>query len=302
MDVYSKSSQVLDTEPISEKSSSMGLLSIVIPAFNEEDAIAETVKEIRTAMAHTDHEYEIIVVDDGSEDRTPERARFAGVRSIRHDSNRGYGASLKTGVQAARGDWIIITDADGTYPNGRIPELLRHAGDHDMVVGARNGCIPLVRRPAKWMLSKLANYLAETRIPDINSGLRVFRKHLALRFARILPSGFSFTTTITLASLCHGYRVKYIPIEYHKRKGRSKIRPVRDTYNFFMLIVRTTLYFNPLKVFMPVGFILFVLGLSKMGHEIATGGGLAETSILLILTAFQTVALGLLADMIDKRL
>ena len=212
---------------------------------------------------------------------------------------------MKTGIRAANGDWILITDADGTYPHDRIPDLLRHVGDHDMVVGARTGDaarIPLLRRPAKWVLAKLANYLAETRIPDLNSGLRVFRKELALRFARILPSGFSFTTTITLASLCHGYRVKYMPIAYHKRTGRSKIKPIRDTYNFTMLIVRTTLYFNPLKIFMPAGMFLFLAGLGKMAYEVVTAGGVAEMSILLILAAFQTVAIGMLADMIDKRL
>ncbi len=306
MDAYSVENPVLAADPPGDVPSSVnkevGLVSIVIPAYNEEDGIAKTVEGIKHVMGRTATPHEIIVVDDGSEDRTPDKARFSGIRSIRHDSNRGYGASLKTGIQAARGEWIIITDADGTYPNVRIPDLLRHAGEYDMVVGARQGGVPLFRRPAKWVLAKLANYLAETRIPDINSGLRIFRKDLALRFARILPSGFSFTTTITLASLCHGYRVKYIPIDYHKRTGRSKIKPVRDTYNFLMLIVRTTFYFNPLKVFMPIGFLLFGLGITKMVHEVLAAGGLAETSVLLILAAFQTVALGLLADMIDKRL
>ncbi|MDA0747639.1 MAG: glycosyltransferase family 2 protein [bacterium] len=285
--------------------SELGLISIVIPAYNEENAIASTIHQVRDTLAQTTHDYELIIVDDGSEDNTGERARKEGARVISHDSNRGYGASLKTGIRAAKGDWIVITDADGTYPNERIPDLLKYAGENEMVVGARTGGaakIPLIRRPVKWFLAKLANYLAETRIPDYNSGLRVFRKDLAEQFFRILPSGFSFTTTITLASFSQGYRVKYIPIAYHTRTGKSKIKPIRDTYNFFMLIIRTVLYFNPLRVFMPAGFILLVLGLAKMTHEIITGGGLAETSVLLILAAFQTVALGLLADMIDKRL
>lgn len=290
--------------PTSDKSD-LGIISIVVPAYNEESAISETIHHIRTVMSETAHDYEIIIVDDGSTDQTPDRARHTGARVVHHDANRGYGASLKTGIAAASGDWIVITDADGTYPNDRIPDLLKHAGDHDMVVGARTGDgakIPLIRRPAKWVLARLANYLAETKIPDYNSGLRVFRKALAQRFARILPSGFSFTTTITLASFCHNYRVKYLPIDYYLRTGKSKIKPVRDTWNFFMLIIRTTLYFNPLKVFMPAGSILLIAGLAKMAHEITISGGLAETSVLLILAAFQTVALGLIADMIDKRL
>ena len=285
--------------------SELGLVSVIIPAYHEEDAIADTVTQIRDTMAEAALDHELIVVDDGSRDQTADRARCLGARVISHESNRGYGASLKTGIRAATGDWIVITDADGTYPNERIPDLLKHAGENEMVVGARTGGsakIPLIRRPMKWLLARLANYLAETKIPDYNSGLRVFRKDLALRFFRILPSGFSFTTTITLASFSQGYRVKYIPIAYHKRTGKSKIRPIRDTCNFFMLIVRTVLYFNPLRVFMPAGFALLLLGLAKLTHEIITGGGLAETSVLLILAAFQTVALGLLADMIDKRL
>ena len=309
MDVYPESDQIMTIEPHpdmpSRPVSEVGFVSIVVPAYNEENGIGDTVEQIRDIMSESVYDYEIILVDDGSTDHTLERARSAGVRVVRHDVNRGYGASLKTGIRAAKGDWIVITDADGTYPNDRIPDLLKYAGEYDMVVGARTGDaarIPLVRRPAKWVLAKLANYLSETRIPDLNSGLRVFRKALVNRFARILPSGFSFTTTITLSSLCNGYRVKYIPIAYYKRTGKSKIKPIRDTYNFFMLIVRTTLYFNPLKVFLPAGFVLGMLGLGKMAHEILIGGGLAETSVLLILAAFQTVALGLLADMIDKRL
>ncbi len=309
MDMHPESNQILAEATLSgapdRPASKIGFVSIVIPAFNEEDGIAQTIEDVRNTMSESAYDYEIIIVDDGSEDKTAERTRKAGARLIQHDMNRGYGAGLKTGIRAAKGDWIVITDADSTYPNDRIPDLLKYAGENDMVVGARIGDgakIPLIRRPVKWLLAKMANYLAETRIPDYNSGLRVFRKNLAERFFRILPSGFSFTTTITLASLSQGYRVKYIPIAYYKRTGKSKIKPIRDTYNFFMLIVRTVLYFNPLRVFMPVGFTLLLLGLAKMAYEIVTGGGLAETSVLLILAAFQTVALGLLADMIDKRL
>lgn len=309
MDLHTQSDEVaaaidLAEAPV-ETNSGLGLITVIIPAYNEENAIVETIHDVRKTMADSPYDYELIIVDDGSEDHTGELARLEGARVVNHEMNRGYGASLKDGIRSAKGDWIVITDADGTYPNDRIPDLLKYAGDNEMVVGARNGSaakIPLIRRPMKWLLSKLANYLAETRIPDYNSGLRVFRKDVAERFFRILPSGFSFTTTITLASLSQGYRVKYVPIAYYKRTGKSKIKPIRDTYNFFMLIIRTVLYFNPLRVFMPVGFTLLLLGLAKMTHEIITAGGLAETSVLLILAAFQTVALGLLADMIDKRI
>ncbi len=296
----------LDREQLSdEETKNVGMVSIIIPAYNEEESIVESVNGVREVMAGSHYDYEIIVVDDGSTDRTSERVRSTGARIVRHDENRGYGAGLKTGIRSAKGDWIVITDADATYPANRIPDLLRDAGKYDMVVGARVGDaarIPLIRRPAKWVLAKVANYLAETKIPDYNSGLRVFRKDLAFRFFKILPQGFSFTTTITLCSLCHGFRVKYIPIDYFKRKGKSKIHPIKDTYRFFMLIVRTTVYFNPLRVFMPLGAVMGTLGMGKLAHEIIVTGGLAETSVLLLLGAFQTVALGLIADMINKRI
>lgn len=301
MDILTQGGQTVTEDTRSD----LGLISIIIPAYNEENAIAETIEQVRTIMTASSYDYELIVVDDGSTDATGQRARKTGVRVIRHDENRGYGASLKDGIRAAKGDWVVITDADGTYPNDRIPDLLKHAGEHDMVVGARTGDaarIPFVRRPAKWVLSKLANYLSETKIPDYNSGLRVFRKDMAMRFFKILPSGFSFTTTITLSSLCHGYRVKYIPIAYYQRTGKSKIKPIRDTYRFFMLIVRTTVYFNPLKVFLPIATFLFALGAGRLAYEIITAGGLAQSSVLLILAGFQMFAIGLLADMIDKRL
>ena len=159
---------------------------------------------------------------------------------------------------------VVITDSDGTYPNDRIPELAAMMTDWDMVVGARTGDevrVPLVRRPAKWALNMLANVLVETRIPDLNSGLRVFRREVVLRFLPILPNGFSFTTTITLAMLSEGYRVTFVPIDYYARQGRSKIRPVYDTLNFLQLIVRTVLYFNPLRVFLPLSLFFFGAGL-----------------------------------------
>lgn len=294
----------LQTGVIEESTNDLGLISIVIPAYNEENGIVDSVSWVQDVMEKSKYDYEIIVVDDGSTDRTSERVQSTGARVVRQDVNQGYGASLKTGICSAKGDWIVITDADSTYPADRIPDLLRHANDNDMVVGARIGSaakIPLIRRPAKWILAQLANYLAETKIPDYNSGLRVFRKSLAERFFKILPQGFSFTTTITLSSLTNGYRVKYIPIEYFKRTGKSKIRPIKDTYNFAMLIVRTTVYFNPLRVFMPLGATLFSAGAFKLAHEILVGGGLAEASVFLMLGSCQMVALGLIADMINKR-
>ncbi|MDP6088445.1 MAG: glycosyltransferase family 2 protein, partial [Nitrospinota bacterium] len=159
MDMYPESDQSVAAASLPETpdrpASQIGFVSIVIAAFNEEDGIARTIEDVRRTMSESTHDYEIIIVDDGSEDKTAERTRQAGARLIQHDMNRGYGASLKTGIRAAKGDWIVITDADGTYPNDRIPDLLKYAGENDMVVGARLGGaskIPLIRRPVKWLL------------------------------------------------------------------------------------------------------------------------------------------------------
>jgi glycosyltransferase involved in cell wall biosynthesis len=282
-------------------------LSVILPAYNEAEGIAGVLSELDAALKGSGLAYEILVIDDGSTDDTATIAEQSAIekRVLRHGVNQGYGAALKTGLRAARGEWVVITDADGTYPNQRIPEFAVMMADWDMVVGARTGDevrVPLVRRPAKWALGVLANWLVETRIPDLNSGLRAFRRELALRFLPILPNGFSFTTTITLAMLSEGHRVTFVPIDYYVRKGRSKIRPLYDTLNFLQLIVRTVLYFNPLKVFLPLSLFFFVSGLAVgLVSKLVFGKLLDTTTIVLIVTGVQILMLGMLADLIDKR-
>jgi glycosyltransferase involved in cell wall biosynthesis len=227
-------------------------LSVVVPAFNEEEGIGSVVKGATEALQKAGVRAEILVVDDGSTDRTADRAAEAGARVIRHDVNQGYGSALNTGVRLSGSPHVAIIDGDGTYPTSNLADLSGLIPDFDMVVGARTGKsvhIPWIRRPAKWFLGKLAQYLSRRKIPDLNSGLRIMRKEVVDRFMSILPIGFSWTTTITLAMLVGGYRVKFVPIDYEKRKGRSKIRPIRDTLGFFGLIIRTVLYFNPLRAF-----------------------------------------------------
>jgi glycosyltransferase involved in cell wall biosynthesis len=219
------------------------------------------------------------------------------VRVIRTRRNRGYGAALKRGIAAASHDWILITDADGTYPASEIPTLLQRGAQADMVVGARTGAnvnIPLVRRPAKWFLRRLASYLAGQKLPDLNSGLRLIRKDLIERYAYLLPSGFSFTTTITLAAACNEYVVEYVPIDYHARLGQSKIR-ARHAYDFLLLILRTIVFFNPLKVFIPLGGVLVLGGIAKFIYDIFLDN-LSESAVLLLLGAMIMWAVGLLAD------
>jgi glycosyltransferase involved in cell wall biosynthesis len=276
-------------------------ISIVIPAFNEEGAIASGIREVKQAMDPSAYEYEILVVDDGSEDNTADLARAEGVKVIALPENQGYGAALKAGIRRSSYETIVITDADGTYPAETIPGLIDALGDYDMVVGARTGenvAAPLVRKPAKWVLRVLASYLAGRHIPDLNSGLRVMRKSLIRRFAHLLPSGFSFTTTITLAALCSGALVKYIPIDYHARIGKSKIRP-GHAFDFTLLIVRTIVYFNPLKVFLPLGAVFFAGGLVKFAYDVYIGN-FSETALLGFIGAAILWAVGLLSDQITK--
>ncbi len=288
-------------------------ISVIVPAYNEEHGIAPVIEQLTTILAQSGWNYEIIIVDDGSRDRTGEVIHnLIGERSdsvlLRHTVNRGYGASLKTGIRHARHETICITDADGSYPNEHIIELAEHliANEYDMVVGARTGervAIPLVRRPAKWFIGRLADFVAARPIPDINSGFRVFRRSVALAFDAILPNGFSFTTTITLSMMVNNYLVDYIPINYHPRIGKSKIKPIQDTLNFVQLILRIALYFVPLKIFLPLSALLLLLALVWGLFTRFVLGQLADVStIVLAMSAVQVAVIGLLAELINHRL
>jgi glycosyltransferase involved in cell wall biosynthesis len=287
------------------------LVSVVVPAYDEEQAIASVLVALQETLGPShdtgrEWDYEIIVVNDGSSDGTGAAARTVpGIRVIDHRRNRGYGASLKTGIRHSAGSIIVITDADGTYPARYIAQLVADTltGDCDMAVGARTGeyvKIPALRKPAKWFLTRLASFLAETQIPDLNSGLRAFRKESLLPFLSLLPSGFSFTTTITLAMLCSDLCVDYLPIDYHARQGKSKIRPLRDTYNFILLVVKTICYFNPLKVFLPPSLLLVVAGAIRLMYDLLVIHKVAGTETVLLLSGIQLGAIGLLADVVSK--
>ena len=232
-------------------------------------------------------------------------ARIPNLRVVTHRVNQGYGAALKTGFTHARTEVVVITDADGTYPEDKIRDLLDQIDDGaEMAVGSRTGAdvnIPLVRKPAKWFLKQLASFLAGTDIPDLNSGLRAFRRELVLKYRAILPQGFSFTTTITLASLTNGHRVEYVPVNYAKRSGSSKIRPIRDTLGFTALIIRTVLYFNPLKVFYPIAFALFLCLCGFLYYDVFIEQNLGDKTVFIFVAFLQVLTVGLLADLIEKK-
>ena len=281
--------------------------AIVIPCYNEVDAIADTIDHIIGTVAEED--FELIVVDDGSTDGTAEALlRLSQVhprlRVLRHDRNQGYGAALKTGIRRSSAPLIVITDADGTYPNERIDELVEEAADADMVVGARIGDdveYSWIRRIPKFFLARYAVWISRSPIPDMNSGLRVMRREVLERFFNILPDGFSFTTTITVAMLTNRYDVRYVPISYQRRVGRSKIQPVRDTVRFFQLILRTGTYFAPLRVFFPIACMLGMAFLVSLGYDVFWLGNLTDKTVLLLLFCLNTGMFALLADMLHKR-
>jgi hypothetical protein len=198
-----------------------------------------------------------------------------------------------------------MTDGDGTYPNQDIPRLLAEIQHYHMVIGARQretGSLRWLRSPAKWFIRMLASYLTATKIPDLNSGLRAFKRDAALRFVSVLPSTHSWVSTITIAFLTNGYSVKYVPIDYHKRRGKSSFHPISDTYNYLSLVVRSIMYFNPLKIFLPASLGLLLVGTSKIIYDIfAYNWHFAPSTLMLVLTAVQLGAIGLLADLIVKR-
>jgi len=282
--------------------------SVVIPAYNEEQGIEQVLQQLCATLSNSSVPYEIIVIDDGSRDKTAAiLGNFHGIRLISHPVNKGYGAALKTGIRFAQHNLICITDADGTYPNERIFEMIDHMQHHrtDMLVGARIGKqvhIPMVRRPAKWFIDQFASFVCDQHIPDLNSGFRVFRRHSVLPFWNMLPNGFSFTTTITLCMLTNTYLVDYVPIDYHMRTGRSKIRPIKDTINFLKLIMRMALFFNPLKIFIPLSLILLIIAVAAGLYTHLVIGKLADmTTAIIALTGVQCAMLGLLAEMITQR-
>lgn len=276
-------------------------VSIVMPAHNEEEGISSTVRELRGVMDGLEQPYELMVVDDGSTDRTARLAADAGATVLRLPRNIGYGGALKAGIGRAEYDTILIIDADGTYPPQFVEALLEFSAEYEMVVGARTGKdvhIPRVRRFPKWVLARLASYLAGERIPDLNSGMRVVHRGLVQRFEHLLPSGFSFTTTITLAALSTDTPVHYHPIDYRPRLGVSKIRPF-DAFDFLMLILRTVVFFNPLKVFLPVGAVLFLVGFAKFLWDLSIGD-FSDTVVMGFLGAVIVWCVGLLSDQIAR--
>ncbi|NLS92188.1 MAG: glycosyltransferase family 2 protein [Planctomycetaceae bacterium] len=283
-------------------------LTVLLPTYNEELAIEPVLDEIVSALAGESIRYEILVVDDASTDATADLAeRYAAecwqcpIRVIRCPENRGAGAARKVGIRNARGDVVVMLDADGTYPAESIPELLKYFPVYDQVNGARTseqGTLPWLRVPAKWFIRKLACYLTGTKIPDLNTGLKAFKRDAMLPWLWVVPNGFSCVTTMTLAFLTNGYAVKYVPIPYRTRIGKSKFHPIRDTAAYLSTVLRMVLYFRPLKVFLPLSALAIGLGMLMSMFSFTFTGSMQESDIVVLTAGFMTCMLGLLAEVI----
>lgn len=292
-------------------------LSCLVPAYNESAAVVGTVRALHRAMTDalspSNTPFEIIVIDDGSGDGSAETLEAANDpdglphRLVRHAKNRGYGAALKSGARAAVHPWLLFIDADGTYgadDAARLVAIALEDRDARMIVGRRDLAAsgdPFFRRTGRGMITALARFLSGEAIPDLNSGLRLVHRDLFRRYLPLLPDTFSLTTSITLAALCSGEVVRYEPVGYHPRTGKSKIRPLPDTWRFIRLIIRTIIYFNPLKVFVPLAAVLIALSFATVViSELVTGQVMDVTATFLFIAGLQMILIGVVADLILK--
>jgi glycosyltransferase involved in cell wall biosynthesis len=278
-------------------------VSIVLPVYNEVGHIEGEVTRIRDSMDRSGLTYEVIVIDDGSTDGTGELLeRMPGIRLMRFAQNRGSGSCRKYGTLSAKGDVVVWSDADMSYPNDKIPELVAELDGWDQVVGARTseeGTIKFLRKPAKWLIRKLASYLTAVKIPDLNSGFRAMRREVAEQFVYLLPRGFSCVTTITMAFLSNGYSVKYVPIEYATRAGKSKFHWWRDTRLYLLQVMRMVLLYSPLKVFMPPAVFIGLIGTGKLIFDLVQKDFRVATNTLVVLgVAIALGILGMIADLL----
>ena len=271
--------------------------SVVIPAFEESASIAAVVTGLRSGANWK----EIIVVDDGSGDDTAAQAGAAGALVVRHPYNKGNGASVKTGIRHARGEWILIIDADGQHNAADAKRLVASLGTYDLVVGARSGHTQatVVRRLGNSVLNWVAGYLANRQIPDLTSGFRAARREYLVEFLHLLPNGFSTPTTTTLSFLRAGYNVRFEPIDARPRTGLSKIRLARDGASFFLILLKVITIFSPLKIFVPLSVSTFALGLAYGAWNFVQHDRIPNGAVLLLMFAVMVFLVGLVSEQIS---
>ena len=276
--------------------------SVIIPAYNEEDILESFLGNLKRALTDAKDSYEIIVVDDGSDDKTFSIAsNVPGVKVIKHPYNKGNGAAVKSGILEARGEKIVIIDADGQHDPKHIPEMTGLLNEFDLIVGSRESFGIGKRSFGNVVVSKLATYLSGITIPDLTSGFRAFRKEKMMEFIDLLPNGYSLPSTSTLAFATSGYNVKFVPIKANVRQGgKSGINVSKDGMKFIVLIFRMVSLFKPLKIFVPISISLFFVSFLWAFRTIAYSGGLSPTVTMLFLAGIFTLLFGLLADQLAE--
>ena len=274
-------------------------ISILVPAHNESEAIGSVLKALRNHFPAA----ELIVVDDGSSDGTGEIAREAGAIVLHHDKRQGYGASLRTGIACAKRDYVLFCDGDGQHDMPDVRRLMEACEGHDMVIGARNqeSHRPFKRRIGKAIIAKFANFLANERIPDINSGLRIVNKKVIKKYLHIMPNGFSFSTTSTFAFIKSNRRIHWVPITVHPRKGKSQVRQLKDGPRILLLLLRLSVLFEPLKIFLICTGILLVLSLASFTTDMCLSNGedIGDTTVILSVATLLVFLFGLLCDQVS---
>ena len=280
-------------------------VTVVLPVHNEAGHLDAELARIRTSLEASGYSWEIIVVDDASTDGSVDNlVPGNGIRLIRQRVNQGSGGSRRVGTEAARGAVVVWTDADMTYPNDRIAELVGQLEGADQVVGARTteeGTHKVLRTAAKWLIRRLAQYLASTRIPDLNSGYRAFRRDVAWQYTHLLPKGFSCVTTLTMAFLTNGYTVRYVEIEYRERAGESKFHWYRDTRRYAVQVVRMALSWEPLRLFLPTSLLILLATAIKVLTDFGFGAPqLAVSAMLMATFGGLLLAIGFLADLVVR--
>ena len=273
---------------------------IIMPAYNEQDGIGIVLENLVSVA--TENKWEVIVVDDGSTDSTAEIAEKSGVKVVQHLRNRGYGASLSTGVKNTDAEIVVFMDSDGQHNHNDIELLLAHIDKNDMVVGARtaDSHTDLYRRPGKSVLKWFADYLAGEKIPDVNSGFRAFKRKVLLNYLHLMPEGFSFSTTSTFAMLKGGHQIKWVPITTAKRTGTSTVRQLKHGPGTMMLMLRLTVLFDPLRVFLPISGVLMLLAIiMTVLNLILYRRAVPASAVLFAITAVIIFMLGLVTDQVS---
>ena len=273
-------------------------VTVLLPGYNEEGVIGETVQKIK--KLHPD--FEVLVVDDGSTDKTMQEAMDAGAAVWPHPYNIGNGAAVKTGIRLARGEWIVMMDADGQHDPEDISRLLKYKDRYDMVVGARTkeSATSKHRDLANMVYNRFASYVTKFKIKDLTSGFRLVRTETAQQFIYLLPNTFSYPTTLTMAYLRSGRSIKYVPIQTRVRRGKSKIKLMSDGTRFFLIITKVATLFSPLRVFLPISLVLFLTGLGYYGYTFFTQGRFTNMSALLFSSALIVFMMGLVSEQISQ--